>query len=92
MTQKRYAVVCERCGVIDAEISDDKLYKKAPAYRRAGYHHGSRGPMHECEVVVEKETKEYRCPVCHKTCVGEEERDKHAEKEPGVQASMFVRV
>jgi hypothetical protein len=88
--QFRYQVVCEDCGVIEADTSDDGLYDKATAHRRAGFHEGSRD--HSVRVEVARETNEYRCPVCQTKCVGERERDGHAKTEPGVQPSSFVRV
>jgi len=92
MAQKRYSVTCRECGEIVADISDDGLFDKATAHRRAGHHEGSRGGGHECDVEVAKRTKEFRCPVCHTTCVGERERDDHAKTEPGVRPDSFRRV
>jgi hypothetical protein len=90
MSQFRYSVTCEECGEIKADTSDDGLYDKATAHRRAGHHEGAFD--HECDVEVVEETKEYRCPVCQTKCVGERERDEHAKSEPGVQPGSFVRV
>lgn len=90
MTEFRYSVTCRECGEIEGDLSDDGLFDKATAYRRAGHHEGSTG--HECDVDIADETNEYRCPVCHTKCVGERERDKHAQKEPGVKPDAFVRV
>jgi len=92
MAQYRYSVTCRTCGEITADISDDGLFDKATAHRRAGHHEGSHGGGHECDVEIEEETKEYRCPVCQTKCVGERERDEHAKTEPGVHPSSFVRV
>lgn len=89
MTQKRYSVTCRECGEIVAD-TDDGLFSKATANRRAGFHEGSRG--HDCDVEVAEQTKEYRCPVCHTKCVGERERDQHARTEPGVKPDSFTRV
>jgi|GEM_PF-2587610 len=88
--QYRYQVVCEDCGVIEADTSDDGLYDKATAHRRAGFHEGSRD--HSVSVEIARETNEYRCPVCYTMCIGEEERDDHAQTEPGVHPDQFVRV
>lgn len=90
MAQYRYSVTCEECGEIEADTSDDGLFDKAKAHRRAGHHEGAFD--HFCEVEIADETKEYRCPVCQTKCVGERERDEHAKTEPGVQPSSFVRV
>lgn len=89
MSQKRYTVECLECGTIEADTNDG-LFSRATAERRAGYHEGSRG--HQCNVEVAEETPEYRCPVCHTLCVGDRERDEHARTEPGVKPSSFVRV
>jgi hypothetical protein len=90
MTKIRYAVMCQECGEIESDTRDDGLFREATAHRRAGHHEGSTG--HQCDVVAEKETNEYRCPVCHTQCVGERERDEHAKSEPGVSPDSFVRV
>lgn len=89
MTKKRYAVECTDCGTIGAD-TDDGLFTRATAERRAGFHEGTRG--HIVSVEVAEETPEYRCPVCHTKCVGERERDEHARTEPGVSPDSFVRV
>ncbi len=89
--QYRYKVVCLSCGEIEAD-SDDGLYDKASAHRRAGFHEGANSAPCTCNVEVAEETNEYRCPVCQTKCVGERERDEHAKTEPGVQPSSFVRV
>lgn len=89
MTQKRYRVICLDCGTIEAD-TDDGYFSRPTAERRAGHHEGSQG--HQCDVEVAEKTKEYRCPVCHTLCVGERERDDHAQGEPGVDPSSFVRV
>ena len=89
MTQKRYSLRCLTCGEIEAD-SDDGLFSRSTAERRAGFHEGSTG--HQVKVEAAEETKEYRCPVCHTKCVGERERDEHAETEPGVKPDQFVRV
>jgi hypothetical protein len=90
MTQKRYAVDCRQCGPIEADTASDGLFTKATAHRRAGYHEGAFD--HECEVRVETETPEYRCPICHTLCTGKRERDEHARTEPGVKPDSFPRV
>lgn len=93
--QRRYEIVCQTCGQIEADTSDDGLFDKATAHRRAGLHEGLHNVLdeiHSCSVEIAQETNEYRCPVCHTKCVGEEDRDKHARTEPGVQPSSFVRV
>jgi hypothetical protein len=92
MAQYRYSVTCRECGKITADTTDDGLFDKATAHRRAGHHEGAHGGGHECDVEIEEETKEYRCPVCQTKCIGERERDEHAKSEPGVQPSSFVRV
>lgn len=89
MTQKRYRVVCHECGEIEAD-TDDGLFSRPTAERRAGFHEGSRD--HDLTVEVAEVTKEYRCPICHTKCVGERERDEHANSEPGVKPSSFVEV
>jgi len=89
MARFRYSITCRECGEIEAD-TDDGLYDKATAHRRAGFHEGSRG--HDCDVEIAEETNEYRCPVCQTKCVGERERDKHAKTEPGVHPDSFVRV
>ena len=90
MAQYRYRVVCSTCGEIEADTSDDGLFDKAKAHRRAGHHEGAFD--HHCDVEIVDETNEYRCPVCHTKCVGEQERDRHAKSEPGVAPDSFVRV
>lgn len=90
MTEFRYSVTCWQCGEIVADTTDDGLFDKATAHRRAGHHEGAFD--HECEVEIAEETNEYRCPVCQTKCVGERERDKHAKTEPGVHPDSFVRV
>lgn len=91
MAQKRYSVTCRECGDIVAD-TDDGLFSKATANRRAGFHEGMHDGDHVCDVEVTERTKEYRCPVCHTKCVGERERDEHARSEPGVKPSSFTRV
>jgi Zn finger protein HypA/HybF involved in hydrogenase expression len=86
----RYTLECEQCGTIEADMSDDGLFDRPTAERRAGFHEGSRG--HDVSVEIAQETNEYRCPVCHRKCVGERERDKHAKTEPGVSPDSFVRL
>jgi len=71
MAQYRYSVTCRECGKITADTTDDGLFDKATAHRRAGHHEGARGGGHECDVEIEEETKEYRCPVCQTKCIGE---------------------
>lgn len=92
MAQYRFSVTCRTCGEITADTSSDGLFEKATAHRRAGHHEGAKGEGHECDVEIAEETKEYRCPVCQTKCVGERERDNHAETEPGVKPDSFVRV
>lgn len=90
MTKKRYAVTCrDGCGEIEAD-TDDGLYRKAQAYRRAGYHEGSHG--HDCAVDAVKKTPEYQCPICHTTVVGERAKEEHAQTEPGMSADSMRRV
>lgn len=89
MTQKRYTIDCLDCGIIEAD-TDDGLFSRPTAERRAGFHEGAFD--HSCTVEIAEETPEYRCPVCHTLCVGEDERDSHARTEPGVQPSSFIRV
>lgn len=89
MAQYRYRVTCQDCGEIAAD-TDDGLYSKATAHRRAGHHEGTHD--HSCNVEIADETLEYRCPVCHTKCVGKRERDNHAKTEPGVKPDAFVRV
>lgn len=94
MTERRYTVICSACGEIEAD-TDDGLFSKATANRRAGFHEGihTESPSeHDCSVEIAEETAEYRCPVCHTLCVGDRERDEHAKSEPGVQPSHFTRV
>ena len=86
----RYKLVCRQCGEIEADTSDDGLFSRPTAERRAGFHEGAF--EHDVSVEVAEETNEYRCPVCHTKCVGERERDEHAKGEPGVSPSSFVRV
>jgi hypothetical protein len=95
--QRRYEIVCRTCGQIESDTTSDGLFDEATANRRAGHHEGVYDGLddnrdHNCEVQAVEETNEYRCPVCHTKCVGEDERDKHARTEPGVQPSSFVRV
>jgi len=90
MAKLRYIVTCTECGEIEADVSDDGLFDKATAHRRAGHHEGAFD--HDCEVEVAKKTNEYRCPVCQKKCVGKRERDNHAKTEPGVKPDSFMRV
>jgi len=90
MTKKRYEVSCLDGCEITADMSDDGLFSRATAERRAGYHEGSTG--HQVVVEVENATEEYLCPVCHIRCVGEQERDEHAQTEPGVSPDSFTRV
>lgn len=89
MTQYRYSVTCSRCGEIEAD-TDDGLFSKATAHRRAGHHEGAFD--HSCDVRIADETNEYRCSVCQALCVGEEERDDHAGLHPGVHPDSFARV
>lgn len=51
--QRRYAVVCDECGEIEADTSDDGLFEKATAHRRAGHHEGAFD--HHCTVEVAEE-------------------------------------
>lgn len=90
MTRKRYMVVCRDCGEIPGDNSDDGSYSERTAHRRAGHHEGSTG--HSCVVEVVERTPEFRCPVCNHLCVGERERDRHAQSEPGVSPDSFYRV
>jgi hypothetical protein len=90
MPERRYDVVCQEGCEIEADTTDDGLFSKAQAHRRAGHHEGALD--HSCEVEVAEETLQWRCPVCQKLCNGERERDRHAGKEPGVKPSSFVRV
>jgi len=90
MAKFRYSVTCCECGEIEADTTDDGRFDKATAHRRAGFHEGAFD--HECNVEIVAETNEYRCPVCHTKCVGEQERDDHAKTEPGVDPSSFTRV
>lgn len=90
MTRRRYKVLCRTCGELPADCSDDGLFGPKTAHRRAGFHEGSTG--HDVDVEVAEQVNEYRCPVCHTKCVGEDERDEHARTEPGVQPESFVRV
>jgi len=89
MTKYRYTITCEECGEIDPDASGG-LFDEATAHRRAGYHEGALG--HDCDVEIAEKTNEYRCPVCHTKCVGERERDEHAQAEPGVKPDQFTRV
>lgn len=89
MSEFRYSVTCRECGDIEAD-TDDGLFTKATAHRRAGFHEGSL--EHSCDVEIAKEIKEYRCPICHTKVTGERERDEHAQGEPGLQPSGMVRV
>lgn len=89
MTSRRWSVDCRECGEIEAD-TDDGLFSRPTAERRAGFHEGSHG--HDVTVEVAEETNEYRCPVCQTKCTGERERDEHAKTEPGVHPSSFVRV
>lgn len=86
---RRYKVVCLTCGEIQAD-TDDGLFSKATAERRAGFHEGSND--HSCSVEIAEETPEYQCPICHKTVTGKEARDEHARTEPGMQPSSMRRV
>ncbi|MWG36513.1 hypothetical protein [Halomarina oriensis] len=90
MTRTRYRLVCRQGCEITADTTDDGLFPRHVAERRAGFHEGSRG--HDVAVEIADETNEYRCPVCHTKCTGEDERDAHAKTEPGVSPSSFVRV
>lgn len=90
MTKTRYSVECLECGTIQADTTDDGLFSRPTAERRAGFHEGAFD--HSVTVEVAEETNEYRCPVCYTKCVGELERDEHAKTEPGVRPSSFVRV
>jgi len=90
MTEKRYRVECRECGEIEADTTDDGLFSKATAHRRAGHHEGAFD--HSCTVSIADETPEYRCPVCNTRCVGDRERDDHARTEPGVEPESFYRV
>lgn len=86
----RYSVTCHDGCEIESDLSDDGLFDRPTAERRAGFHEGSTG--HDVTVEVEKEMAEYRCPVCYTKCEGKSERDEHAKTEPGVQPSSFIRV
>jgi hypothetical protein len=90
MTKKRYSIQCRQCGTIQPDHLSDGLFIEATAHRIAGVHEGEFD--HSCEVIVEDETPEYRCPVCHTLCVGKRERDNHARTEPGVKPDHFTRV
>lgn len=90
MTRKRYEVDCLDGCEIEADTSDDGLFSRATAERRAGFHEGSVG--HDVRVNIAEETPEYLCPVCLTKCVGERARDEHAQTEPGVSPSSFERV
>lgn len=90
MTKYRYRLVCRDCGPIEADTEDGLFSNERTAFRRAGFHEGSRG--HEVAVEYGETTPEYRCPVCHTKCVGDQERDEHAKTEPGVRPSSFIRV
>lgn len=95
--QRRYEIVCLTCGLIESDTTEDGLFDKASANRRAGYHEGVHvGPDnvedHSCRVEVAEETNEYLCPGCNQKFTGEEERDDHATTEPGIKQDAFVRV
>jgi len=89
---KRYSVTCRECGQILADTSDDGLFDRATAHRRAGHHEGAEGSKHLCDVEVAEKTNEYQCPICMKTVTGERARDKHARSEPGLDADSMVRL
>jgi len=90
MTKRRYQVNCREGCEIEADLSDDGLFDRPTAERRAGFHEGSTG--HSVDVEAVEETPEYRCPVCHTKCTGKRERDDHAQTEPGVRPDSFTRV
>jgi hypothetical protein len=90
MTERRYRLDCQQCGTIEADTTSDGLFTRPKAERRAGFHEGARG--HEVSVEVAEKTLEWRCPVCHLKVTGEDERDEHAQTEPGVHPDQFVRV
>jgi len=90
MSKKRYSVTCRECGEIEADTTDDGLFDKATAHRRAGHHEGAFD--HSCGVEVAEETPQYQCPVCGKTVTGERAKDDHAKTEPGMAASSMRRV
>jgi len=43
MTKKRYQVNCREGCEIEADLSDDGLFSRPTAERRAGFHEGSTG-------------------------------------------------
>lgn len=90
MSEKRYSVTCWECGEIEADTTDDGLFDKATAHRRAGHHEGAFD--HDCDVEIAEETPEYQCPICHTTVTGERARDEHAKTEPGLHANSMRRV
>lgn len=51
--QQRFSIDCEECGTIEADTSDDGLFSKETAHRRAGHHEGAFD--HSCTVVLEEE-------------------------------------
>ena len=89
--KRRFRVFCRTCGEIEAD-TDDGMYDKTTAYRRAGFHEGLHDGEHTCSVEVGEETNEYQCPICHTTVTGKRERDRHASKEPGLQPDSMMRV
>lgn len=90
MSVFRYSLTCRECGLIESDTSEDGLFDEPTAHRRAGVHEGTYN--HTVTVDIAEETNEYRCPVCHTKCIGEQERDEHAKTEPGVPPGTFVRV
>lgn len=84
--KRRYRVLCRECGEIEAD-TEDGLYDRPTAERRAGFHEGAK--VHKCTVEVAEETPEFECPICHTTVTGEQARDEHAAGEPGMQPSAM---
>lgn len=90
MSKRRYDVVCLEGCEIEADTTDDGLFSKAQAHRRAGHHEGALD--HSCEVEVAEETPQYQCPVCQTVVTGERAKEDHAKTEPGMAASSMRRV
>lgn len=91
MVHLRYTVTCNTCGTIEAD-TEDGLFRKATAHRRAGWHEGSFGDGHACTVTVEEEIPEFICPICKARCVGVDDRDDHAEEHPDLPTTSFGRI
>ncbi|MFC3476301.1 hypothetical protein [Halobacterium litoreum] len=90
MSKRRYRLVCDECGVIESDMTSDGLFTRPKAERRAGFHEGAL--EHEVDVEVAEETPEFLCPGCNLKLTGTDERDEHAEVEPGIKPEAFVRV